>query len=340
MVLLQEIATLTGGVYHAVHSPADIGKLHEIYIHLQALTGGEEVITSGSDDVAGISRPVIGDTSATLAGAGGLAAELFNIVDLSHHNVDAETLSALRQINEHSVIVDDTMESVTMMVSSHDPGWPVIMNLLTPSGKVLKPGTVQALNHVGSSYQYFRVEDPEPGEWRIRVRAKLKDNDNIISAAYTYGAYGRTPLRLVYKLPEKLFGAREIKLAVGLEREEKFARSVRMTAQLRHPTKSLKDLVKAYRGQLADINLEFKPDSPKADPNLLRLAMLDKRMSDAGKDSLFRSRLRNLRLSRANGFKGSFKPEVPGIHQSRITASGATREGLKYQRTRIFDIVT
>ncbi|MGH7127983.1 MAG: S8 family serine peptidase, partial [Planctomycetaceae bacterium] len=41
-VLLQDIATATGGVFHAIHSSADTGKLHEIYVHLQALTGGEE----------------------------------------------------------------------------------------------------------------------------------------------------------------------------------------------------------------------------------------------------------------------------------------------------------
>ncbi|MGH9172786.1 MAG: S8 family serine peptidase, partial [Vicinamibacterales bacterium] len=58
-VLLQELATATGGVFHAIHSPAEIAKLHEIYVHLQALTGGEEVIVSGSSSVVGLNPGIV-----------------------------------------------------------------------------------------------------------------------------------------------------------------------------------------------------------------------------------------------------------------------------------------
>ncbi len=342
MTLLQEIATLTSGVFHAVHSAADIGKLHEIYIHLQALTGGEEVITSGESSLSGAHISGTGTSSAKLSGAGGPNNELKAIVDARSLNLDPELLKRLKTRSEHKVQVDETMESVTLMVSWHDPKRPVSLTVVTPSGRILKPGTRECFNQTGSSYQYFQIEEPKPGEWRMRIRAgkTLEPRTAIFKTDYTYGAYGRSPLRLRFELPKKLIGARKLKIVSHLKGQKKFTRNLRYSAYLQTPYQSTPQLIKRYRRQLTGLNPDIAPDTPKLKSDVLRLVILDKQFLDKGKKSLFRSRLRRLRLTRNNRYTDTIKTRVSGLHQARIGVTGTTRGGYAYERLRIFDLRT
>jgi hypothetical protein len=342
MVLLQEIAALTGGVFHAVHSAADIGKLHEIYIHLQALTGGEEVITSGESSLSGINISGSNSNSEEFSSISGLDNELKNIVSLRSMDLDPVLLGRLKTWREHEVHVDETMESITLMVSWHERKRPVGLTVVTPSGKVLKPGTRECFNHIGSSHQYFQVEKPKPGIWLMRIRAhkRREPRTALVNIGYTYGAYGRSPLRLHFKLPKKLFGARKVKIGSHLEGQKKFTRNLRYRAYLRTPYQSTPQLIKRYRRQLAELNLDIKPDTPKLKLDVLRLVVLDKQLREKGKKSLFRSRPRRLHLTMNNSYTNTIKTPVAGLHNSRIGVSGTSRGGYKYERLRIFDVRT
>lgn len=340
-VLLQDIANLTGGTFHAIHSASDIGDLHEIYIHLQALTGGEEVISSGTDSVDGID--IGGASSGASAGGGPSGAsdqyEMHRIIDPRGYAFDPNYMK-YRPRNEHEIHVDETVSSVTMMVSWHDPLCPVTLSLVSPSGKVYKPGTPLILNHTGSSYQYYYIENPEPGKWLMWVKTgkSMKNRDGFFSSSYTWGAFGRTPIGLRYKLPEKLIGIEKLKVSVGIE-GMKLARGTRFDSYAYLPRYGVKDLLQKYEKQLKSIDAP-KPDNPKLDPNLYRLPVLDAKMRREGYGSIFKYDKRVLRLNRKNKYTGTIELKVQGLHKIVLAVTGRTRAGYVYTRKTLTNIQT
>jgi hypothetical protein len=337
MVLLQDIATLTGGVFHAVHSAADIGKLHEIYIHLQALTGGEEVVVSGVDAVSAVRVAGSGEGAGAPVGTH----RMQNVLTAdSPLDLSPDRLKRLVKRREHKVPVDDTIDSVTFVVSWHDTKRPVTLSVVAPSGQVYKPGSAECVNQAGSSYHYFRVEDPEPGEWIMRVRSgkSREPRTQIYHADYTYGAYGKSPLRLRYELPKKLIGVRKLKIATRLLGQKEHARNLRYKAYLKTPYEPVTKLLKRYRRQLGGLVPDLRPDSPKLSKDLLGLVALDQRLRAQGKKSLFRNRTRRIRLTRNNRYTDTLKINVTGLQQARLTALGSTKRGYAFQRLRVLDI--
>ncbi len=173
---------------------------------------------------------------------------------------------------------------------------------------------------------------------RIRAGKTLEPRTAIFKTDYTYGAYGRSPLRLRFELPKKLIGARKLKIVSHLEGQKKFTRNLRYSAYLQTPYQSTPQLIKRYRRQLTGLNPDIAPDTPKLKSEVLRLVILDKQFRDKGKKSLFRSRLRRLRLTRNNRYTDTIKTRVSGLHQARIGVTGTTRGGYAYERLRLFDL--
>jgi hypothetical protein len=339
-VLLQDIATLTGGVFHAIHSSADIGDLHEIYVHLQALTGGEEVIASGSDSVDGLSIAGAGAaaTGADIAG-GALGRELSRLAPLHVDPADAPLLARFTPHREHAVWIDDSLSSVVMMVSWHDPSVPVSLILKSPSG-VIRPGSRFHYNQRGSSYLFFRIENPKPGQWILYVHAaRTKDRtDRLFSAPYTWGVYGTSPLGIRYKVPMKLVGAQNLKVAAKLMAPRDLVRSARYNAHALIPVSSVKDLLEQYSQELRSIDRFPKPDNPKLDPNLYRLAILDQLMRRKGRESIFSRKKIRLMLSEKTGYADTIKTSVPGLYAMSLAATGKTLAGHRFQRQVRFDV--
>ena len=344
-VLLQDIATLSGGVFHAIHSPADIAKLHEIYVHLQALTGGEEVIVSGSDSVSGVGvrtnggdamagSPIAvnGGDKALLSDMAGLTPAASPFFDPRHFHHGFFTTKV------HEVPVDDTIRSVTMMVSWHETNAPVGLTLISPSHKAIRPGNPQYLNRRGSSYQFYRIENPEPGSWRMVVRSAKSDQDASGDRGYTWGAYAKTPVGIRFRLPKKLFGLRVFKLAVKLTGQRKMVRSLRFRGVVHAPRRSVRDLLKRYKKLLDRIDLQIDPDNPKLDPDLYKLAVLDQQMRKEGKRGIFSSQLRRMKLTRTNKYTGTLELKAQGVHNTEIVATGRTRKGFVYRRETRFSM--
>jgi len=333
-VLLQEIANLTGGTFHAIHSAADVGELHEIYVHLQALTGGEEVISSGTDSISGISiGGTSGGASSDNSGLGG-ASNLYGlhkIIDTRGYVLDPD-FRKYRPRNEHEILVDDTVSSVTMLVSWHDPLFPVSLSLVSPSGKVYNPGTPIFLNHTGSSYQFYYLENPEPGRWLMRVRTgkSEKPRDGFFSTPYSWGALGRSPIGIRYKLPKERVGIESLEVAIGLEGREN-VRGAQFNSYVYLPRYSVKDLLRRHEKQLSSIDVP-EPDSPKVDLDLNRLPILDMKMRRDGLGSIFRFEKRLLRLNRKNKYTNKIELKVPGLHKIVLIVTGRTRAGYSYTR--------
>jgi len=344
-VLLQDIATLTGGVFHAIHSAADIAKLHEIYVHLQALTGGEEVIVSGSDSVSGIgvrtetraaaAQPLIsgnGGDRALLSDMAGLTpAESFFPGPYHFHPGFITTKT-------HKVPVDDTARSVTTMVSWHETHAPVELTLISPTHKAIRTGNPQHLNRKGSSYQFYRIENPEPGTWRMVVRSAKSEQDVRGDRGYTWGAYAKTEIGIRFRLPKELFGLRLLKLAVKLSGQEEAVRSLRFRGAIYAPRHSVRDLLERYKKLLDRIDLRIEPDNPKLDPDLFKLAILDQQMRKEGERGIFASRLRRMKLTRTNNYTGTLELKTQGVHHAQIVATGRTRKGFVYRRETRFSI--
>ncbi len=339
--LLQEIAIATGGVFHAVHSPADIAKIHEIYVHLQALAGGEEVIVSGDSSVDGMTIGVAAAPAAIAANGfedGVLMSEMSGLANLNDIFPDPSFLQRFISTRVHRVPVDETLETLTMMVSWHDMNLPVSLSLITPSQKVVKPGSALVFNQRGDSFHFYRVDRPEPGEWQMVVRGERRDGDpRWATYPYTFGAYGRSPLAIEVELPANLAGSPALALTVTLAGAD-MARTRRFVASVNAPRKSLDELIRGNEDALAQIDLGFEPDSPAVDPNLYRLAALDGAQVAMGRPTLFSQRHRRLSLTRTNGYRNSIDTPIAGLHTITLAATGLSTAGFPYRRQVNFDV--
>jgi serine protease AprX len=324
--LLQAIAAARSGTFHAVNSPADIGSLHEIYVHLQALAGGEEVIGAGSDVVG-----VTGQDAPVIVNLSGTALEYdLRTLSKSTDDGDAELAPAVSSMNIHRVPLDETVSSVAMMVSWHDSIHPVSLTLTSPSGKVIVAGSTAFVNRKGSSYQFFRIESPEVGEWQLRVDATKKDQPGI--AAYTWGVYGTTPVGIRVVLPKLILGAKSIQAMLTLKAPTRAILSAQFSGTGTSPKTSLKSLLEKYAEQLKEIKLPFDPDKPASDPNLYRLAALNSQLSAGGKASLFETNEQKLKVSGTARPTAKVDTSVPGTYKLHFQGDGKTLKGNPFQR--------
>jgi hypothetical protein len=235
--------------------------------------------------------------------------------------------------------VDESVQTLTMMVSWHDPSLPVSLSLITPSQKVIKAGSAVVFNQRGDSFSFFRVDEPEPGEWQMVVRSERQDGEaRWATHRYTFGAYGKSPLAIEVDLPRDLARGSELKVTTRLAGAD-VARSVRFSATVNTPRLSTDDLVAANKDALAQLDLGFEPDSPRVDVNLFRLAALDRARAAQGQASLFSLRHRRLSLTRTNGYSNSLATPIAGLLAVRISVGGRTDAGFQYRRQVNFDVI-
>jgi serine protease AprX len=337
-VLLQAIAAARGGLFQAIHSAAENGRLHEIYVHLQALVGGEEVIAAGSDAVDGIGAASDGTAAATVAPPPDLP-ELAGL--LAPGSPAAQAILAARSLeNVHVASVDDTLGSVAFLVSWHDRARPVSLRLVTPSLKVITATTTAHQVVAGSSYLVIRVDAPEAGDWELRVRAG-KTARGV--HAYTWGAHGDSPIGLRLTPPPKPLGKTRLRIGAALAGLATGARSVTLTGRADVSARSIEDLIDAHRAQLKAVKLKGKPDAPTVDPNLARLPLLDLQLAAKGEPSLFETTARKLSFRRPQPSKpwtAQFAAPVSGISAIAVTASGVTAAGSHFTRLSRLDVRT
>jgi hypothetical protein len=314
-------------------------------VHLQALTGGEEVIAAGSDSVEGLSLLGL-DTvgAAAVADAdveaidGALRADLEGLMDARPIFRDAVSPRLSSTPRVHNIPVDESLESVVMMVSWHSLGAPVSLTLISPSLRSIRAGSPLYVNQTGSSYQFFRIEDPEPGIWRMLVRSGKREGGLPWgSHAYTWGAYGTSSLGIRYKIPGKLLGLSALRIATELT-GRKMARTIRFTGSANLPRLPVESLLEQHGPALVDVRLPFEPDNPKLNPDLFKLAVLDKRMGDEGEGSIFPTLSRRLHLTRYNSYTDVLKTPISGLHSVQLTLAGTSRKGYRYRRQTRFSV--
>ncbi len=243
-------------------------------------------------------------------------------------------LEAARQRNLHTVHVDDTMTSVTFVVSWHDLGRPVQMTLLTPSLAVLTPSSMPSITTIGSSYIVMRVPTPAPGEWQVRVSA----GDAKGPSGYTWGAHAETPIGLRLTAPAKTIGQQQFDVIVQLDDPSRLAQKVRFVGRASTPTISLDDIVAKNREALQRIKVRLKPDTPKIDPNFAKLPILDLQLMTKGEPSLFQSQVQKLHFAGRASKKATFESLVAGTSGVDVQVSGTTTGGFPFTRVARCDV--
>lgn len=329
-VLLQELATARGGLFQSIHSAADIAKMHEIYVHLQALVGGEEVIAAGSDVVASLS----GGVAPMAAPAAVLQGVQFAALGVA----DAALLKAAGGRDKvHAVHIDDSVRSAVFLVSWHDAARPVTLRLLSPSLQSFSPTTPGVQAVTGSSYQFIRIDSPEPGEWALHVSARGGAQRGL--HAYTWGVQGETPLGLKLTPPRKPLGLKKLDFEAALQDPDKHIATSRFNTRARVPTVSVDDLLKKNAEALKKIKTKLKPDTPKVLPALTRLPLLELQRAANGQPSLFVAAEQRLTLT-GSGLKrkGSLSAPVRGISSVDVAVSGKTKAGFKFTRLARMDV--
>ncbi len=333
-VLLQEVAAARGGLFQSIHSAAEIGKLHEIYVHLQALVGGEEVIAAGSDTVEGLGGAhALGATRSALGRAPQDLPELEGLLDPTSAQGQA-AVGAASPLKIHTVPLDDTMTSATFIVSWHDTGRPVQMSLVSPSLAVFTPTSAPGLTTTGSSYVVMRLASPEPGLWQLRVSA----GDTKGQAGYTWGVHGETPFGLRLMPPTKPLGQRQHEVLVKLDDPSGLAQKARFAGRASTPAVSVDDLVAKNLEALKRIRLRSKPDTPALDPNVAKLAILDLQLTATGKPSLFESHVQKLRFAGRGTKKATFESVTAGTSGVEVRVSGTTSGGYPFARVARCDV--
>lgn len=333
-VLLQEIADARGGVFHQIYGLGEIGKLHEIYVHLQAITGGEEVIVSGSGNVDGVNGGQSVDN-----GFGGRAAgvDAWGLDDLLSPSVvlAVPQLATAAPSVDHLVPIDETVTSALFMVSWHDAARPVEMNVVTPTSQVITMATTAHVVRGGTTYQAIRVEGPKVGMWRLRVRAAGRpDRVGVLTHGYTFGVYGETPIGIVLDVKRSRVGVPNVELAARLVDGSRRVRSSRLAGQATTPSTSVADLIKKHASALGRIDPPFMPDTPKVDPNVVKLALLDNRLVTQRQASVFRRRRVAVRFGSSAAFV-SVRGLTLGCTGLFAGASGTTRGGNAFARAAI-----
>lgn len=337
-VLLQEIATARGGLFQAIHSAAEIGKLHEIYVHLQALVGGEEVIAAGSGSVDGVgtARPTI-NLAALPRSNGNALPELANLVPPGSEL--AEAIRAAKSPLEavHSVAIDDSVTSAVFLVSWHGVTRPVTMRLVSPSLKVITPSTVLHQTIKGSSYLMIRVERPEPGQWELRVTAGQSDKPG--AHPYTFGVTANTPIGLRLTPPRRPVGAKQQIVNAALVDRSRLTKTVNFAGRALVQNATIDALLKKHAAALKALKTKLKPDSRDVSAALARLPILDMNLVAQGKKSLFQGTVREVSIpTRGTTRKITVSTPAPGITGVEIAITGTTKRGFAFTRVRRLDV--
>ena len=168
---------------------------------------------------------------------------------------------------------------------------------------------------------------------------KVRTDHVVRTHPYTFGAYGRSPIVVDVKLPERRLGLKSIELAYGL-RDVKAARSVSFSGRFRAAAVSIDALVEEHQQALREIAERLKPDTPKMDPALMGLGLLDQKLREAGRRTLFATTSSRLKPSRNAGYAAKVEAPVAGLHQLRTSVVGSTHRGTRYLRTAISSVRT
>ena len=149
--------------------------------------------------------------------------DLFEIYNYIRGQVSGDAISVIASAQASTsqvpVMVDALAETATITVAWSDPTFRYVargarkegevdIRLRDPSGRLLHPSASQVHRVVGGGYVVFKLHDPAPGLWHVRVSTASKRH-----LRYTVGGFCDSPLRLDVKISPKLAAGKPLAIS-------------------------------------------------------------------------------------------------------------------------------
>ncbi len=353
--LLQEMALARDGQFHSVYSSADQAKLHEIYVHLQALAGGEEVLASGSaiamssgglaaNSAAAFSaensvnhrglRVAASPPAGTKARPSGVPEWLRELLDLETPQTNEDA-----HCGRHFVEVDESIESATFTVSWHDRSSPVRLAVRTPGLRKLDVNDAGVWVIEGENHIMIRVNSPKPGTWCMNVSA-AEDRDDGLGSPYSWGAHATTSVGLITQGPRTPLGRSEHTVVAEFVDPDDLAVRPRFSGSVSVPLAPLEKLAFEWRSELDRLQLPDEPLPEGLDEARLKLGVLDLVKRSMGDPSIFESEISPLTFSGRGTKKAKIETPIQGISTVVVEVRAESRQGHKVVRKARFDILS
>lgn len=275
---LDSIAGANVSVYTIALGPAsDLGVLNNIAARTG--TGASYTVNSAADlhKLHEIYYDIIGGI-----GCGGL-------VHLSSDPVNPE-----RHLT-HTVAIDQVTREALFAFSWSTENAEFECSIADPDGTVHNSGTAALLHYTGKTHAYYRVNQPKPGIWRLRVRSMSPNNPQ--STTVTTAVMADSDVHCQASVDPKYLYHGIVMLSLKASYRDRPVLKGNATAQITFPTVSIDKLLDRYHAQLKEIRI--KPEALKgdeADLNLIKLDLLAQRLKNQGKD-IFEQKTFSLRLT-------------------------------------------
>lgn len=312
-VLLEQLATTTGGRYYFMPAIEDLG---EIYNFIHGVTAGEdESIITNASTFASKSR-------------------MNSFVDAAAERV---TFSVMWYDKTLKYRAEEARRKDVIQVRLYDP-----------RGKRVHPRSTLVHTTVGQGYVIFHIDEPAAGKWAVEVETARDEHTR-----YTVGGFVRSRLRLHLPcLPQVIKAGGWFQQPVQVLDGDAIVRQVRVDARVNAPTLSLDDLLGKYKSQWTKQNLGgATKDAPPG--NLAKfMAYRDRVLKQSGTDVVQRIEQTVLTQRVADGAALASKAlsgaahvarlhtTVPGSHNLRLTVAGFSPEhNTKFIRRDLVSVV-
>jgi subtilisin family serine protease len=281
--------------------------------------------------------------------------DLFEIYNYIRGQVSGDAISVIASAQASTsqvpVMVDALAETATITVAWADPTFRFVagkarkegqvdIRLRDPSGRLLHTSASQVHRVVGNGYVVFKLHDPAPGLWHVRVSTVSKRH-----LRYTVGGFCDSPLRLDVKISPRLAAGKPLAISAAV-RSGKTPVGARMTATVLVPSVSLAGVLRANRDALAQHKPPRDLDGDGLPPSIARMATLRRVLAKAGKPDPFATKSSSVALRRAatNGsaaLSGQFAgTAVKGTYNVVVRASGVDpASGARYTRQQLVSVL-
>lgn len=204
----------------------------------------------------------------------------------------------------------------------------ICVRLRDPGGRLLHPHDSAVRCNVGEGYVIFELRDPAPGQWFMEVSTALETHTR-----YTAAGFVRSPVRIqVAQTPRLVVPGGTLAVALRAWDGKLPLAGMRAAARLSAPVAGVPTLLKKYKSQLADIRPPRLPKGDVLPKPIAQLAVLRKRLMQAGKPDLFARSYAELKMIRASPpvLVGAGLPASLAVAGTLLGKTTATAESGSY----------
>ena len=228
------------------------------------------------------------------------------------------------ETKSHLVTIDCT-EAFFAVSSDEIDDW-LELTLIDPYGEVYHPNNPKSVYCEGDGYRFYRVSRPCAGTWHLQVVNHHKaDEKQAVKTRYTVAVLSDSTIDMEVKIAGKPLIGEDLSVNVELRQNGKPVTTAVVGAQIVRLSAPIDRLLKDYAKQLEQIKLD-KEATAKDKPALARLAVLDRQLTEQGKESIFLTKTEEivLRQTKQAGIYSARLPQstAPEAYTVRVAARG------------------